>query len=210
MINILIADDHEIVRRGLKQLIAEQADMTVVGEAENVAQALTLCHQQPCDVILLDISMPGRSGLELISELKQQRHAPKVLVLSTHPEDQYALRVLKAGAAGYVTKTAATEELIKAIRKVYEGRKYISESVADRLVFDLGKPSEQALHESLSDREYQVLVMLGAGKTVGQIADALSLSVKTISTYRSRILLKMNLENTAQLIAYALENHLVE
>lgn len=210
MIKILIADDHEIVRRGLTQLIAEQADMTVVGEAENVAQALAWCKQQPCDVILLDISMQGRSGLELLSELKQQRHAAKVLVLSAHPEDQYALRVLKAGAAGYITKTTDSAELVKAIRRVYAGRKYVSESVTDRLVFDLGKEREQALHESLSDREYQVLVMLGSGKTVGQIAEALSLSAKTISTYRARLLLKMNMENSAQLIVYALENHLVE
>ncbi|MBI3649924.1 MAG: response regulator transcription factor [Acidobacteria bacterium] len=210
MIKILIADDHEIVRRGLKQLLAEHPDMTVMGEAETVAQALALCQQHPCDVILLDISMPGRSGLELISELKQQPRAPHVLVLSAHPEDQYALRVLKAGAAGYITKTADAAELVKAIRKVYQGRKYISEAVADRLVFDLDKPSGAALHESLSDREYQVLVRLGAGQTVGQIAAELSLSAKTISTYRSRILLKLNLENTAQLMAYALAHQLIE
>jgi two-component system invasion response regulator UvrY len=210
MIKILIADDHAIVRRGLKQILAETPDMIVVDEASNGHEVLTKVMQHDYSVILLDISMPGKSGLDVLKELKNERPKLPVLILSMYPEEQYAVRVLRAGASGYLTKEGAPEELIYAIRKVVQGKKYVSASLAEKLVFDLDGDSQKPLHESLSDREFQVLCMIASGKTVSDISEELALSVKTISTYRTRLLEKMKMKNNAELTHYAVQNHLVE
>lgn len=209
MIRILIADDHIVVHRGLRQILGDEPDMSVVGEALNAQEVLALVRKRDWDVVVLDISMPGKSGLDIIEELKQERPNLPVLILSMHPEDRYAVRALRVGAAGYLTKESAPEELVKAIRKVVTGGRYVSPSLAERLAFVLSANSEQPPHETLSNREYQVLCMIGSGKSVGAIAVELSLSVKTISTYRARVLEKMTLKNTSELIHYALQNRLV-
>jgi DNA-binding NarL/FixJ family response regulator len=209
MIKILIADDHAIIRRGLTQIVSGEPDMEVVGEAENAQEALDFCRREHCDVVVLDINMPGRSGLDVLKEVRQERPRLPVLVLSVHPEEQYGVRVLKAGAAGYLTKESAPEQLVQAIRRVYRGGKYVSESLAEKLVFELGNDGDQPPHSALSDREYEVMLMIASGKTVGEIAGVLSLSVKTISTYRSRILTKMNRKNNAELTYYVIQNRLL-
>ena len=209
MIRILIADDHAIVRRGLKHIVSEQPDMTVAGEAENARQVLDLVRTEKWDVIVLDINMPGRSGLEVLKELRREHPKLPVLVLSVHPEDQYGVRVLKAGAAGYLTKDSAPDELVQAIRKVRRGGKYVSASLAEVLAFELETETDRPRHESLSDREYQVMTMIASGKTVGEIGEELSLSVKTISTYRARVLGKMKMRTNAELTRYAIQNQLL-
>lgn len=210
MIKILIADDHTIVRKGLKQILSETSDMVVAGEAGNGQEVLDKVRKNGYDVILLDISMPGRSGLDIMRELKTEYPRLPVLVLSMYPEEQYAVRVLRAGASGYLTKESAPDELIAAIRKVVVGKKYVSSSLAEKLAFYLETDTGKPLHETLSDREYQVMCMIASGKTVGDIAENLSLSVKTISTYRSRILEKMKMSTNAELTHYAIQNKLVE
>ena len=209
MIRILIADDHIVVHRGLQQILGDEPDMSVMGEAHNAQEVLALVRKQDWDLVVLDISMPGRSGLDIIEELKQERPKLPVLILSMHPEDRYAVRALRAGAAGYLTKESAPEELVKAIRKVVTGRRYVSSSLAEKLACVLSTDTGGPLHETLSNREYQVLCMIGSGKSVGAIAAELSLSVKTISTYRARILEKMALKNNVELIHYAIQNRLV-
>lgn len=209
MIRILIADDHAIVRRGLKQILAEESGMTVAGEAQNAQEVLDLVRKQVWDVVVLDIAMPGRGGLDVLKEIKPEYPQLPVLILSMHPEDQYAIRALKAGAAGYLTKESAPEELVKAIRKVLAGGKYVSASLAEKLVLALEADDKKPPHETLSDREYQVMCLIASGKTVGEIADELSLSVKTISTYRARILEKMSLKSNAALTHYAVQQRLV-
>ena len=209
MIRILIADDHAIVRRGLKQIVSEQADMIVASEAENAREVLDLVRTQEWDVVVLDINMPGRNGLEVLKELKRENPKLPVLILSIHPEEQYGVRVLKAGAAGYLTKDSAPDELVLAIRKVHRGGKYISASLAETLVYELVAQTDRPRHETLSDREYQVMTMIASGKTVGEIGEELSLSVKTISTYRSRVLGKMNMRTNAELTQYAIQNQLL-
>jgi DNA-binding NarL/FixJ family response regulator len=210
MIRILIADDHAIIRRGLTQIVSGEPDMKVVGEAENAQQTLDFIRREDCDVVVLDINMPGRSGLDVLKEVKHDRPGLPVLVLSVHPEEQYGVRVLKAGAAGYLTKESAPEQLVQAIRKVYRGGKCVSDSLTEKLVFELGAEAGQPLHAGLSDREYEVMRMIASGKTVGEIAVILSLSVKTISTYRARILTKMNLKNNAELTRYVIESRLLD
>ncbi len=210
MIKILIADDHAIVRQGLQQIVKTSPDMAVVGEAVDGEDALSKIRAEDWDVLVLDISMPGRSGFDILRELKHERPKLPILVLSMHSEDQFAVRTLKAGAAGYLTKESAPEELVQAIRKVVEGGKYISPSLAEKLAYDLESGTEKPPHETLSDREFQVMRMIASGKTVKEIADELSLSVKTVSTYRARILEKMNLKTNAELIHYAVQNQLVE
>lgn len=205
MIKILIADDHSIVRQGLRNIVAIDNQMTVVGEARNGAELLNLVREQAVDVVVLDISMPGRNGLETLKELKRGNPSLPVIILSIHPEDQYAVRAFKAGAAGYMTKESAPEELVKAIRKAFEGGKYISAAVAELLAEYVETNTHGEPHKSLSDREFEVFSMLASGKTVGQIADDLSLSVKTISTYRTRILEKMGATTNAELTRYALD-----
>lgn len=209
-IRILIADDHPIVREGYKKILMSQPDMDVTGEAGNGQEVLDLIQKKDFDLILLDISMPGRSGLEILKELKGQKPHLPVMILSIYPEEQYAIRALKAGAAGYLTKASAPEELISAIRKVSRGGKYISSSLAEKLAYELDGDAEKAPHETLSDREYQILLMIASGKTVSDIAEEMCLSVKTVSTYRSRILDKMKLKNNAELTTYAIRNKLVE
>jgi two-component system invasion response regulator UvrY len=210
MIKILIADDHAVVREGLKQIISETSDMLVADEADNGQDVLDKVSEQNYDVVLLDITLPGRSGLDVLKQLKSKKPKLPVLMLSVHPEEQYAVRTLKAGAAGYLTKGSATDELIAAIRKISQGKKYISSSLAEKLAFDLDADHEKPRHEILSDREYQVMSMIASGKTVKEIADELSLSVQTISTYRSRILEKMKMKNNAEIIYYAVKQGLVD
>jgi len=210
MIKILIADDHAVVREGLKQIISETSDMIVAGEADNGQDVLNKVSVQNYDVVLLDISMPGKSGLDVLKQLKSKKPKLPVLMLSVHPEEQYAVRTLKSGADGYLTKGSATDELIAAIRKISQGKKYISSSLAEKLAFDLDMDHEKPRHELLSDREYQVMSMIASGKSVKEIADELSLSVQTISTYRSRILEKMKMKNNAEIIYYAVKQGLVD
>ena len=210
MIKILIADDHAIIRRGLCHIVAGEPDMDVVGEAENAQQTLDFVSRQHFDVIVLDINMPGRSGLDVLKEIKQERPNLPILVLSVHSEEQYGVRVLKAGAAGYLNKESAPEQLVKAIRRVYRGGKYVSESLAEKLVLELGSDGDQPPHASLSDREYEVMRLIASGKAVGEIAGLLSLSVKTVSTYRARLLQKMNMKNNAELTYYVIQNQLLD
>jgi DNA-binding NarL/FixJ family response regulator len=209
MIKILIADDHTIVRKGLKQIIAETTDMVVTDEACDGQEVLNKVRKDVFDLVLLDISMPGRTGLDILRELKAENPKLPVLVLSMYPEEQYAVRVLKAGASGYLTKESAPDELIAAIRKVSAGKRYVTPSLAEKLAFNLQIDSDQPLHENLSDREYQVMCLIASGKTVGEIAEKLSLSAKTISTYRARILEKMKMKNNAEITHYAIQNRLV-
>jgi two-component system invasion response regulator UvrY len=210
MIKILIADDHPIVRHGLKQVVADESDMRVLGEAPDGNAVFALLPQEDWDIVILDLQMPDRSGLDVLQELRRQRPKLPVLILSVQPEDQYAVRVLRSGAAGYMTKDTAPEELVKAIRKVVSGGRYVSSVLAERLAHDLETGTLGAPHETLSNREFQVLCMIATGKTVGQIALELSLSVKTISTNRERILGKMRMKTNAELTHYAIKNRLVE
>ncbi|MCP9496323.1 MAG: response regulator transcription factor [Pyrinomonadaceae bacterium MAG19_C2-C3] len=210
VIKILIADDHAIVRQGLKQTVADQPDMTVAGEAQNAQETLRLVREQQWDVVVLDITMPDRSGLDLLTELKRMRPELPVLILSMHSEEQFAVRALKAKASGYITKQSAPKELVQAIRKVHCGGKYVSPSLAETLAFELGDDTGRAAHEKLSDREYQVLRMIAAGRTPKEIAAELNLSEKTVATYRMRVLEKMNMKRNAELVRYAVENRLVE
>jgi two-component system, NarL family, invasion response regulator UvrY len=211
MTRILIADDHAIVREGLKQILAETGDMVVAGEATNGQEVLDKVMENNYDVVLLDISMPGRNGLDILKQLKVEKPGLSVLILSMYAEEQYAMRALRAGAAGYMTKEGAPDELVQALRKVSQGRKYISPTLAEKLALNLeGGDQQNPPHENLSDREYQVFCMIASGKMIKEIADELALSVKTVSTYRSRILEKMGLKNNAALTHYAIQNKLVE
>ena len=209
MLRILITDDHAVVRRGLKQVLEEEFDQVVFGEAQNTREMLEHLQKKAWDVVILDITLPGRSGLEVLGELKLTHPNLPVLVLSMHPEDQYGIRVLKSGASGYMTKESAPDEIVMAIRKVLRGGKYVSPSLAERLAFNLEVNGEKPLHEALSDREYEVMLMIASGKTLTEIAQKLHLSIKTVSTYRTRILEKMKMQNNAELIRYAIKNQLV-
>jgi two-component system invasion response regulator UvrY len=209
-IRVFIADDHAIVREGLKQILAESPDIIVAGEAENGLDAIHLFRKSKCHVMLLDISMPDRSGIDVLKQVKKENPDIAVLMLSMHREDQYAIRSLKAGAAGYLTKQSAPRELVTAIRQVADGQKYVSAALAQELASAIGDDHDTPLHDTLSDREYQTLTMIASGKTVSAIAEELSLSVKTISEYRSRLLVKMKLKNSAELTHYAIKNQLIE
>ena len=210
MIKILIADDHAVFRRGLKEILEEDSDMTVAGEASNGHEVLEKIRTANWDVVILDISMPGRSGLDILRDLRFQRPKLPVLVLSMHSEDQYAARVLKSGASGYLTKESAPDELVKAVKKVLAGGKYVSSYLAEQLALQLDIDSEIPLHNTLSDREYQVLCMIASGRSVTEIGKELCLSVKSISTYRTRIMEKMQMRTNAQLTRYAIKHDLVE
>jgi two-component system invasion response regulator UvrY len=210
MIRVLIADDHAVVRQGLKQILGETPGMLVAGEATNGQEVLDRVRAEAWDVVVLDISMPDRSGLDVLKVVRAERPQLPVLVLSMYPEDQYAMRVLKAGASGYLTKDSAAEELVKAIHKVVSGGRYVSPHLAECLAFEVGADSTKLPHESLSDREFQVLRLIAAGKSAKQMAMELTLSVKTISTYRARVLEKMRLGTNAELIHYAIQNHLID
>lgn len=210
MIRVLIADDHAIVREGLKQILADTKDIMVAGDAENGLDAIKLVRESDCDVLLLDISMPDRSGIDVLKQIRKESPGTAVLMLSMHREDQYAIRSLKAGASGYLNKQSAPAELVNAIRQVAGGRKYISTALAQELANQVGDDHQLPPHETLSDREYQTLTMIASGKTVSDIATELVLSVKTISMYRARLLQKMKLRHNAELTHYAIKNHLVE
>ena len=210
MIRVLIADDHAVVRQGLKQILGDTPEMVVAGEATNGQEVLDKVRAEAWDIVVLDISMPDRSGLDILKELQSERPKLPVLVLSMYSEDQFAVRVLKAGARGYLTKDSAPDELVKAIRKVVSGGTYVSAFLAEKLAFEIGTDSSKLPHEALSDREFQVLRLIAAGKSVKEIAAELYLSVKTVSTYRSRLLQKMNLETNAELIHYAIQNRLID
>ncbi len=210
MINILIADDHPIVREGLKRVISECADLEVVDEAKDGQEAVLKSKDPQIEVLLLDISMPGPGFLEVLRRVRVHRPELRVLVLSVQPEEQYAVRALRAGASGYLTKDRSPDELAKAIRQVAMGRKYVTASLAEQLAAELGGSAGKEPHETLSEREYQVFRLLGAGKTVGEVAETLALSPKTVSTYRRRIMDKMKLDSNATLMRYAIARNLVE
>jgi len=210
VIRVLIADDHAILRRGLREILMRELDGVVCGEAENAQQVLAQVQNQNWDLAIVDITMPGRSGLDVLRDLQRVQPGLPVLVLSMHPEDQYGKRVLKAGASGYMNKESAPEELIKAIRKVLAGGRYVSPVLAEKLAVEWGTNAGRPLHDNLSDREFEVLRMIALGKTISQIAAELHLSTTTVSTYRARILEKMNMTTTAELMRYALRNDLVD
>lgn len=210
MIRVLIADDHAILRRGLADIISESDDMQVCGEAETGAQAVRLAREHPVDVVLLDITMPDRNGLDTLKQLKKEKPKLAVLMLSMHPEEIYALRSIKAGASGYLNKASAPALLVNAIRQVASGRRYISPAVAEALAMSLSGESNTAPHAILSDREYETMRLIASGKTLTEIATEMSLSPKTVSVYRARLLEKMNLKNNSELTHYALKNQLVD
>lgn len=207
---ILVADDHSVVRKGLIQIIKEMPEVAEVDEAENSAQVFEKIGAEEYDLIVLDISMPDKSGLDILHDLKISHPDLHILILSTYPEDLYAIRALKAGASGYLNKNTAPEELSAAIRKVALGGKYISRTLAEKLAFNVGDDSDKLPHEKLSDREFQVLCLIASGKTLSKIAEELFLSSKTISTYRARILEKMNLDSNSSIINYAIKNRLID
>ena len=210
MIRIVIADDHAIVRQGLKKILDENPDMKVVAEHVNGADALRWIRANGCDVALLDIAMPGLNGIDVLKQLHEEKPKLPILILSIYPEEQYAVRLIKAGAAGYLTKESAPEIVTEAVRRVAAGKKYISATVAEMLANELGEQEGKQPHETLSDREFQIFLLLAAARTVSEIAASLSVSVKTVSTYRTRILEKMQLRNNAELMRYAVEKHLME
>jgi DNA-binding NarL/FixJ family response regulator len=210
VIRVLIADDFPILRRGLKEILMRELDGVTCGEAGNGEQVLDQIQSHDWDLLILDITMPGRGGLDVLRNLKALRPKLPVLVLSMHPENQYGKRVLKAGASGYMNKECAPEELMKAVGKLLGGGRYVSPALAETLALDLSRDDGRPAHETLSDREFEVLRKIASGKTVGQIAEELHLSVPTVSTYRARILEKMSLSTTAELMRYALSNHLVD
>lgn len=210
MIRALIADDHAVVRRGLKQLFVESGDIVVEGEATNAQEVLDQVERGNWDVLLLDINLPDRSGLDLLGEVKGRKPDLPVLILTMYAEEQFAVRAMRAGAAGYVTKESAPEELIQAVRKVVNRGRYVSPELAERLAHWVDRGSEKPPHETLSAREFQIFLMLASGRTVSQAADDLCLSVKTVSTYRTRVLEKMNLKTNADLTLYAVRNRLVQ
>jgi len=210
MIRVLIADDHMIVREGLKLIVSETSDIVIADEARTGHEALNKTLTNDYDVVVLDITMPGINGLDVLKQIKAQKPKLPILVLSMHPEEQYALRVLKAGASGYLTKESASEELVQAIKAASAGRKYITPSLGEKLAYFLGTDAEQLPHELLSDREYQVMCMITSGKTLKEISERLFLSPKTVSIYRARILEKMKMKSNTEIISYALQHNLLE
>ena len=209
MIRILIADDHAVVRKGLAQILLDGFKSAHIEEVENSEELISKAMKSHWDVIISDLSMPGRSGLDALRQLKESLPKLPVLIMSIHPEEQYAIRVLKGGAAGYLSKASAPDELVKAVRIVLTGRKYISSSTAEKLANTILQDQDKLLHESLSDREFDVLKLIASGKSVSEIAGLLSLSVTTVSTYRSRIMVKMNMKSNAELTMYAIAHHLL-
>jgi two-component system, NarL family, invasion response regulator UvrY len=208
MIRVLIGDDHAIIRSGLKQILSEENNSFSYGEAANGQSVLDKISKEKWDIVILDISMPGLNGIETLKEIKKVKPKLPVLVLTVHSEDQFALRSIKSGASGYLTKDAAPAELIKAINKIVTGGKYINEQIAELLADDIERDTNKPLHENLSDREFEVMRLIASGRTAKQIADELALSVKTVSTYRARLLDKMGLKTNAELTRYAIQNKL--
>lgn len=209
-IKVLIADDHDIVRQGIKTIISEVSDIVVAGEAESGDEVLKRIQELDVDVVIMDYDMPDRNGLDTLIELKSMKPRLPVIILSMFPEDHYGVRFLKAGASGYLGKSNVTQQLIEAIRRVINGHKYISPDLADKLVLELNKDSERPLHENLTDREFQVFHFIASGKRLKAIAEELHLSINTVSTYRSRILEKMEMKSNSDLIRYAIKNSLIK
>lgn len=209
-IKILIADDHALVREGLKKVLNEESDLDVKAEAASGDEVLEIIKKQKFDIILLDISMPGKSGLDILKAIKEIQPKIRILILSMHPEERFAVRALKLGASGYLTKQSAPEELVNAIRKLLNGGSYISSVLADKLAEEVKSGSKDNIHEKLSNREFEVFRLIATGKTVSQIAEYLSLSIPTVSTYRARILEKMDMKNNAEITYYAIHNSLAE
>jgi two-component system, NarL family, invasion response regulator UvrY len=209
MIKVLVADDHEVVRRGLRQILAETGDILVAAEAGSASDVMRLVREQRFDVVVLDISLPGGSGIELIGEIKKERPDTRVLILTVYSEEQYAVRAIRAGAAGFLTKESASDRLIEAVRKIAAGGRYVSAELAETLASLLAGETVGQPHERLSDREFEILKLLASGKTVSQVAQELCLSVKTVSTHRTRILKKMNMKTNAELTHYAVKSGLV-
>ena len=210
IIRIFIADDHVLIREGFKKILNMEKDIKVIGEGNNAFETLSYVEKNDFNVLILDISLPDKNGLDVLKEVKIIRPELYVLILSMHPEDRFAVRAIKAGASGYITKESAPDELVKAIRKVNGGGRYISAHLAEKLVFDMQSKSDKPVHEILSDREFQVLRLIALGKTMGEISVKLNLAVTTISTYRSRILEKLNLKTNAELIHYTITNNLID
>jgi DNA-binding NarL/FixJ family response regulator len=210
MIRLAIADDHAIVRRGMRQIVAEGGDIEIVGEAADYGELSALLRRHACDVLLLDIAMPGKNGIEILKSVRAQYPRLRVLVLSMYPEELYALRALRAGAAGYLTKSSAPEKLLEAIRQVAAGRRYITPQLAEALAERIAEPAERPLHEALTDREFQVLRLLAAGRRLSEVAAELALSPKTVSVYRARVLEKLRVRTNAELARYAVEHRLLE
>jgi two-component system invasion response regulator UvrY len=210
MLRLLVADDHEVVRKGLVKVLAETLQPIKIDEAKNGQEALNKASKSEYDLIVLDIKMPGKSGLDVLKEIKQHKPKMPVLILSMHPEEQFAIRAIRAGASGYLTKECAGDELVLAVRKALKGERYVSNSLAEIMAGELDSASEKPLHEILSDREYQVMLMIASGKPVGAIAKELCLSAKTISSYRANILLKTKMKNNAEITHYAIQNKLVD
>ncbi len=209
MINVLLVDDHTIVRKGIRQILEETDDIAVKGEAKNAEEMFQKLQQEEYDMVVLDISLPGRSGVDALKQIKQTHPQLPVLILSMYPENQYALRVMKSGASGYLTKESAPEEMINAIRIINRGKRYINANLAEELANFLNGGSRSQTHQNLTDREYEVLIKIAQGKSLTEIGKQLSLSVKTISTYRSRILKKMNMKTNSDLIKYVMEKDLL-
>lgn len=209
MIRVILCDDHAVVRRGIRDTLSEAVDLKVVGEAGSYSEVRELLRSTPCDVLVLDLNLPGRGGLEVLASLRETDTPIKVLVVSMFPEDQYAIRCLRAGAQGYLNKAGNPAELIEAVRTIAQGRKYVTPSVAQMLVDNLATPTSEALHDSLSERELQTLLKIASGKRLSDIAEELMLSPKTVSVYRSRVLEKLKLSNNAELTVYAIRNGLV-
>ncbi len=209
MLRVSVVDDHAVVRRGIKQILSECADCQFAGEAATANDALALLRGTPCDVVILDISLPDRSGLDLLPQIRREFPRLKVLMLTIHREEQYAIRLLKAGAAGFLTKDSVPDELVTAIRRIASGGRYLSSTLAERIASQLGEYVEKPPHERLSDREFQVFCLMAEGKSLTEIAYELSVSVKTISTHRARILQKTGFRNNAELVQYAVRNGLI-
>lgn len=210
MINILVVDDHALIRKGMKQILNDTEDIRVTGEAENGMQAIKMAQEYTYDLVLLDISMPDKHGIDVLKQLKLNKPQLPVLILSMHEENQYALRSMKAGAAGYLSKQSAPTQLVTAIRQVACGKKYISNELAEELANGLSQGYQELLHQTLSNREYQTLCLMASGKSLSEMAETMSLSAKTVSVYRARLLEKMKLKNNAEAVRYAIENHLIE
>jgi two-component system invasion response regulator UvrY len=210
MISILVVDDHALIRKGLKQLLDDTEDIRVTGEADSGMQALKLAREQHYDLILLDIALPDKNGIDVLKQFKSEQPDVKVIVLSMYPEDQYGVRSLKAGASGYLNKQSAPDQLIGAIRQVLGGKKYIGEIMAEQLLNNMIGTSAELMHQTLSNREYQTLCLIASGKTLTEIAETMTLSPKTVSVYRSRMLEKMGFKNNAEAIHYAVSYHLVD
>lgn len=211
MIRILVVDDHALIRKGMKQILEDTRDMQVTGEAETGTQAIKMARKNEHDLMLLDITLPDRNGIDVLKQLRVECPNLPILILSMHPEDQYAVRAIRAGAMGYLNKQSAPSQLVNAIRQVASGKKYISSALAEQLANDLAKDQQQEVsHHILSNREYQTLCLMAAGKSLSEMADIMSLSAKTVSVYRARMLEKMKLKNNAEAVRYAINNHLVE